>query len=86
MIDPRKEWEALFDRLRRNPADAESHAGLEHWLTRYLREWEALIPAGALDFGIAPEQQPRRRQFLQNLLLQGYLPPRVEEHSGAPWT
>jgi hypothetical protein len=86
MINPRKEFDNLFDRLRRNPADAESRVGLEDWLASHPREFEAMIPAGAMDFGIAPQQQPRRRQFLQNLLLQGYLPPRVEEHSGAPWT
>lgn len=79
-----QQFELLLDSLRRDPSNVDSRAAMEHWLTRHPHTFDALIPARALDFGIAPSQLPRRRQFLQHLLLHGYLPPRIEENSAAP--
>src|SRR3954454_14134866 len=86
MADRPQQLDDILHALQRDPSNADLQTGLEQWLDQQPHAFDALVPAGALDFGIAPSQQPRRRQFLRNLLLHGYPPPRVEEHEGTPWT
>lgn len=85
-----EEWqERLLTQLaavRHDPLNAELRTQLVRTLEQSPEHFLAFAGADALNFGILDAAKlPRRVQFLHLLLQHGYLPPRVEQHSGRAW-
>ncbi len=75
----------LFVTVQHNPLDSDARSALQNWLDTNLDQFERWIPTATLEFGTTAERKSRRLDFLKHLLLSGYLPPRVETHSGVSW-
>src|ERR687886_10547 len=73
----------LVTGIRRDSRDVELQTQLTECLDAHAAQFHAWLPPKLLTFGVAPDKIPRRIQFIKHLLLQGYLPPRVEETADA---
>jgi hypothetical protein len=75
----------LVAAIGRDPRDAEARVQLHDWIDGQPEALLASLPDDLLRFGIAPEKLHRRVQFVKQLLLHGYLPPRIEDGAPPTW-
>lgn len=77
---------ALVAALRRNPTDQALRHTLTAWIDAHPHAFQAWLPAEVVRFAVTTDEKLERRvQFVRQLLLHGYLPPRIERVSGAAW-